>query len=69
MSIVKEYYYNASIAADEEYTTIVRLTKAEHKAVQKFLNQLHPHSFCGYCEIGNIAYENEQDCKDMKNGY
>lgn len=70
MSITKEYYYNVTMDGDfKTYNTIVCLTKAEHKAVQKFLSQLDPKNFCGYCDIGEIAYENEQDCREMKNGY
>ena len=53
-----EKYYKAYLSAEEEAYGVVKLTEEEHKAVVKFLNQVHEFSYgwCGSCDIDNVSF-------------
>ena len=65
MSVTKEYWYIGGLSAEETTTTAVHLTKAEHKAVVKFLNQLESKGYSGSCYIDDKPYEDEFKCRTM----
>lgn len=65
MGAPKEYWYIGGLSAEETTTTAVHLTKAEHKAVVKFLNQLESRGYSGSCYIDDKAYEDEFKCRSM----
>lgn len=62
---MKEKYYIAYQTAEEQSYGIVHLTEEEHKAVQKFLQQVYNFSsgYCGSCGVEEKAYTNEEEAQ------
>ena len=61
MEKTKEYWYLGILSAESTSITAVHLTKAEHKAVKKFLEQLESRGYSGSCSISNTKYESREE--------
>jgi len=61
-----EKYYLAHQCAEEDSAGVVQLTEQEHKAVQKFLDQVYKFSggYCGTCSIGIESFNSKEEAEN-----